>query len=354
MELLQSFVVRKTTNSRIDTTDFDNLGFGSHVSDHMLIADFSNGQWDDVQIVPFSNLSISPATLALHYGQTVFEGMKAFQMQDGKISIFRVNKHFDRFVQSLERMCMAVVPNDIFKEGLKQLIGVDRKWVPPGKGASLYIRPFMYASEAKFGVKPSDEYRFVVFTGPVGPVFPKPLKVKVETEYVRAVKGGTGYAKCGGNYGGSLYPTRLAQNAGYDQVLWTDGKENKYVEESGMMNVMFVIENTLVTPPLSDSILDGVTRDSLLVLAKDMGIPVEERPVSVDELHYAFKSKSITEAFGAGTAAVVAPIQTIHLYGIDHFLPMISERNVMNRLKKKLDGIRTGTVEDVYGWNSII
>ncbi len=355
MEMIQEFVVRKTSHSRIRQVDFDNLEFGKHVSDHMLIVDYYDGEWQEPQIVPFSNLSVSPTTLALHYGQSVFEGMKAFHMEDGNISIFRIQKHYNRLVRSLERMCMAVVPKEIFTEGLRKLVAVDRQWVPSKDGSALYIRPLVYANEATgFGVKPSDEYRLIIFTGPVGPVFTKPIKVKVETEYVRSVKGGTGFAKCAGNYGGTFYPTQLAKKEGYDQVLWTDGRENKYVEESGMMNVMFVIKDTVVTPPLSDSILDGVTRDSLLILAKDMGFAVEERPLTVEELHFAFRSRTITEAFGAGTAAVVAPIQTIHLYGIDHHLPAYTENNIMYRLKNRLEAIRTGRAEDDYGWNSII
>jgi branched-chain amino acid aminotransferase len=354
MELLQEFIIRKTTHSRISQVDFNHLEFGKHVSDHMLIADYYDEEWQEPQIIPFTNLSVSPTTLALHYGQSVFEGMKAFKMEDGRISIFRVDKHHERFERSLERMCMATVPKEIFVEGLQHLVNLDRQWVPSVNGGSLYIRPFVYASEARFGVKPSDEYKLIIFTGPVGPVFKRPIKVKVETEYVRAFKGGTGFAKCAGNYGGAFYPTQLAKKAGYDQVLWTDGKENKYIEESGMMNVMFVIDNTLVTPPLSDTILDGVTRDSLLILARDMSIPVEERPVTIDELHQAFRNNSITEAFGAGTAAVVAPIQTIHLYGIDHILPDYSEKNIMYQLEHKLEAIRTGLIPDVYGWNSII
>ena len=271
MELLLDIAVRKTNHSKIHEVDFDHLEFGKYVSDHMLLCDYANNQWQQPQIVPFANLSVSPASLALHYGQTVFEGMKAFRMLDGRINIFRIDKHYDRFVKSLDRMCMAVPSKEIFTEGLIKLIETDKAWVPAKNGASLYLRPFVYASEARFGIKISDQYRFIIFTGPVADVYAKPMKVKVETNYVRAVKGGTGSAKCGGNYGGAFYPTKLARQQGYDQVLWTDAKENKFIEESGMMNAMFVIDDTLVTPPLSDSILDGVTRDSLLTIANDLG-----------------------------------------------------------------------------------
>ena len=354
MELITDIAVRKTNHSKISEVDFDKLEFGKYIADHMLVCDYADGEWQQPMIVPFANLSINPATLALHYGQTVFEGMKAFRMVDGSINIFRIEKHYDRFVKSLDRMCMAAPPIEIFTDGLMKLIKLDKEWVPRQPGAALYLRPFVYASEAKFGVKISEQYRFVIFTGPVPELYAKPIKVKVETNYVRAAKGGTGFAKCGGNYGGAYYPTKLAREQGYDQVLWTDGKENKFIEESGMMNVLFVINDTLITPPLSDSILDGVTRDSLLTLANGLGYKTEERQIAVDELEQAFYNTSITEAFGAGTAAVVAPIQTIHINGSDYDLPLYATTSLHSRLKNKLDRIRTGLEEDVYGWNCIV
>ncbi len=354
MELIEEIVVRKTNHSKIHEVDFEHLEFGKYVSDHMFVCDYRNGKWHQPQIVPFANLSLNPAALALHYGQTVFEGMKAFYMADGRINIFRIDRHYDRFVKSLERMCMAVPPRETFIEGLARLVEIDRDWVPKQAGASLYLRPFMYASEAKFGIKISEEYRFLVFTGPVPDLYAHPIKVKVETNYNRAVRGGAGFAKCGGNYGAVHYPTLLARAQGYDQVLWTDAKENKFIEESGMMNVMFVINDVLVTPPLSDSILDGVTRDSLLSLAADFGYKTEERQVSVEELERAFREKTITEAFGAGTAAVVAPIQTIHINGIDYHLPAYTPENILNRLKYQLELIRSGREADEHEWNFVL
>lgn len=354
MEILTDIVVRKTTQSRIQEVDFEQLEFGKYVADHMLVADYDQGEWSSPAIVPFTNLSLSPATLALHYGQTVFEGMKAFRMQDGRISIFRLDKHYDRFARSLERMCMAIPPKDFFTEGLMKLIETDASWVPAQKGASLYIRPFMYASEEKFGVKVSEQYRFIVFTGPVPELYARPIKVKVETEFVRAARGGTGFAKCGGNYGGAFYPTRLARQEGYDQVLWTDGKDDPHIEESGMMNVLFVINDTLITAPLSDSILDGVTRDSLLTLAHQLGFRTEERQLSVNELAAAFHNKTITEAFGAGTAAVVSPIGVIHIDGTDFHLPDYGKESISGQLKGRLEKIRSGAEEDVYGWNYVV
>jgi branched-chain amino acid aminotransferase len=354
MEMLTDIVVRKVKRSRVKEVDFNHLEFGKHISDHMLIADYHDGSWQAPQVVPFAHLSLSPATLALHYGQTVFEGMKAFRMKDGRINVFRIEKHYDRFAKSLDRMCMAIPSKESFIEGMTRLIETDKEWVPAQRGSSLYLRPFIYASEARFGVKISDEYRFIIFSGPVPELYANPVRVKVETDYIRAAKGGTGFAKCGGNYGGAFYPTQQARKQGYDQVLWTTGQENPTIEESGTMNVMFVINDTLVTPPLSDSILDGVTRDSLLTLAGDLGYKTEERVVSVSELEKAFRNKSITEAFGAGTAAVVAPIQMIHINGIDFHLPQYSHESLLNKLKNKLENIRYGLEEDTHGWNYVI
>ncbi|MBC7946354.1 MAG: branched-chain amino acid aminotransferase [Chitinophagaceae bacterium] len=354
MELLTGITVRRSNYSKLPAVDFSSLEFGQHVSDHMLVADYAHGEWQQAQIVPFANLSLSPATLALHYGQTVFEGMKAFCTRDGRINIFRLERHYDRFVRSLDRMCMAVPPKDLFTEGLVKLVQIDKGWVPRKGGASLYLRPFMYASEAKFGVKVSDQYRLIIFSGPVPELYAEPIKVKVETNYTRASKGGTGFAKCGGNYGGAFYPTQEARKQGYDQVLWTTGDDNPFIEESGTMNVMFVINGKLVTPPVSDSILDGVTRDSLLTLAGDLGYPTEERRISVAELELAFHDNSITEAFGAGTAAVVAPIKTICINNTDHQLPKYSHESLWRKLKHKLEQIRTGTEQDVHEWNFMI
>lgn len=354
MEMITGVTIKKTTHSKISEVDFDNLEFGKYIADHMLICDYYEEEWHEPKIVPFATLSLRPDTLALHYGQTVFEGMKAFRMQDGRINIFRLDKHHDRFNRSLYRMCMPDMPAEIFKEGLKQLVKLDSDWVPAQHENSLYLRPFMYASEARLGVKPADEYRFVIFTSPVQSVFSKPIKVKVETEYIRAARGGAGFAKCGGNYGGSFFPTQQAKKQGYDQVLWTGGKNNRFIEESGMMNAMFVINDTLITPPLSDSILDGVTRDSLLTLAEMAGIKTEERPVSIDELKAAFIDNTISEAFGAGTAAVVAPIERIGIDGTDFLLPAYHEKSVHNILKQKLYRLRTGLDADLYKWNTVI
>jgi branched-chain amino acid aminotransferase len=354
MQLTMNISILKTHRSKLHEVDFNKLEFGKYVSDHMLVCDYAEGEWKTPQIVPYANLSLAPTTLALHYGQTVFEGMKAFRMVDGRINIPRIDRHYERLAKSLDRMCMAIPPKEIFEEGLLQLVTVDKAWVPSKSGDALYIRPFVYASEAKFGVKISDEYRFVVFTGPVPMMYANPIKVKVETNFIRAAKGGTGFAKCGGNYGGAYYPTKLAREQGYDQVLWTDSKENKYIEESGVMNAMFVINGKLVTPPLSDTILDGITRDSLLTLANGLGYPTEERRVSIDELEKAFANNTITEAFGAGTAAVVAPIGVVHINGIDYTLPAYNSESILVKLKNEMEMMRTGAKPDLFGWNRVI
>lgn len=354
MEIVSDIQTTTTTTSRLKEVDWKHLEFGKTISDHMLVCVYENGEWEQPQILPYGDLQLSPATLALHYGQSIFEGMKAFYTAKDSVNIFRIEQHHKRLNRSLQRMCMPEVPKDLFVDGLHQLIHLDRDWVPKEEGSSLYIRPFVFASEARFGVKVSDKYHFIVFSGPVPPLYQKPIKVKVEREYIRAAKGGTGFAKCAGNYGGAFYPTQLAKKEGYDQVLWTDAKENEFIEESGTMNVMFVINGKLVTPPLSDSILDGITRESLLDIAINLGIPVQERPIGATELKFAFRNKTITEAFGAGTAAVVAPISLIGIDGTDHHLPAYDEKALMFRLKNELDAIRYGRKEDRFNWNYLI
>jgi len=328
--------------------------FGAVISDHMFVSNYENGKWINPKVVPYENLSLNPATLALHYGQSVFEGMKAFKMQDGSVSIFRIEKHLDRFNKSLNRMCMPTIPADLFHAALLAFVKTDLNWVPEGEGHSLYIRPFVFASEARFGVKIADEYMFVIFAGPVGPYYGTPLKIKVETHFARATRGGAGFAKCAGNYGASFLPTRLAKEEGFDQILWTDGRENKYIEESGTMNVMFIINGQLITPSTSDSILDGITRDSILTLTNEMDMPVEIKKISVDDLEKALKANQVSEAFGTGTAAVVAPIESISINGHNYILPATDENAFMLRAKKKLMQIRTGVAADKFSWNTIV
>ena len=350
----ESIKIKKTAKSHISEVDFNDLGFGKIISDHMLVSDYKDGEWNNTRIEPFGEISFAPTMLALHYGQMVFEGMKAFRMKDGNISIFRIKKHYERLVRSMERMCMPSMSYRLFEEGIVNLIKLDADWVPSGEGCSLYIRPFVFASEERFGVKVSSEYKYIIFSGPVGPYYDKPLRVKVENQYVRAARGGTGSAKCAGNYGASFYPTHLARMQGFDQVLWTDGSADHNIEESGTMNVMFVINGVLVTPPLSDSILDGVTRDSFLTLAHELGVQSEQRTVSAMELEAALKNNTLQEAFGTGTAAVSTYIQSIDINGKDYAVTVPGEKGVMSRIKNMLTDIRTGKAPDKYKWNTVI
>ncbi|NJM24477.1 MAG: branched-chain amino acid aminotransferase [Bacteroidia bacterium] len=352
--LTASIPVERTRTSRLSATDFNNLEFGKYITDHMLVSKYAGGQWQDARVVPFANMSFSPAMLSLHYGQSVFEGMKAFINREGNINIFRPHKHHARLNKSLERMCMPAVPEELFLQGLRAVVETDRAWIPTSEGASLYIRPVVFATEARLGVKIADEYLFIVLLSPVGPYFSKPLRLKVEEEFVRAAEGGTGFAKCAGNYGGAFYPTQLARQQGFDQVIWTDAKEHKYIDEAGVMNALFVSEGKLITPRLTTSLLDGVTRDSILTLARDMGVTVEERRVSVEEVKNGIVAGTLTEAFGAGTAAVVSPIATINIHGQDYQLPEVTADSFQLRVKQKLGNIRMGTEPDNHQWNYIL
>ena len=354
METILEIPVTKTSNSKLGEVNWKKAEFGKFVSDHMFTCTYKNGEWQEPEITPFQEIPLSPTTLALHYGQSVFEGMKAFRMEDGRVNIFRLDRHHRRLNRSLSRMCMPQIPYELFSAALLQLVALDNEWVPGGQDVALYLRPFVFASEARMGVKVSEEYKFIIVTGPVPSLYQKPVRVKVEREYIRAAKGGTGFAKCSGNYGAAFFPTQKAKEEGFDQVLWTDAYEHEYIEESGTMNLMFVIDGKLVTPPLSDSILDGVTRDSLLQIADMLGIVTEERQVSIKELLKAFENKQITEAFGAGTAAVVAPISTIGIDDELFELPPYSEQSIMFRLKNELEGIRTGKIKETNGWNFVV
>jgi branched-chain amino acid aminotransferase len=349
-----AFPVERTTKSRIKEIDFNNIEFGKYISDHMLEADFLNNKWQTPKIVPFGDILMSPAMLSLHYGQSVFEGMKAFKNKDGDICIFRPQKHGDRLNKSLARMCMPEIPEELFIQSLHAIVETDKDWIPASEGSSLYLRPFVFAFEPRLGVKIADHFKFMILTSPAGAYFSNPIKLKVEKTFVRAAEGGTGFAKCAGNYGGAFYPTQLARQQGFDQVLWTDAKEHKYIDEAGVMNVMFVINGKLITPQLTSALLDGVTRDSILKLAPGLGMTVEERRVSVAEIEEAFKKGTITEAFGTGTAAVVSPIATINIEGVDYNLPEAGPESFQQRVKQKLSNIRLGIEADVYGWNYII
>ena len=342
--------INRIKKSRITQVDFNNLPFGKVYADHMFIADYREGVWKNLRIVPYGNIEVSPATPALHYGQSIFEGMKAYAGPKNETMIFRALDNWKRLNISAERMCMPMLPDELFMEGLSTLLDTDRQWVPSTPGSSLYVRPFLFSADEYIGIRPSEDYTFMIITSPVGAYYPAPVKVKIETHYTRAVSGGTGFAKAGGNYGGAIYPTKLANQKGYDQLIWTDGKDHAYIEESGTMNVMFVINDVLVTPALSDSILAGITRDSVLKLATHWGIKVEERKISVKELIGHMEKGSVTEAFGAGTAATIAHIELIGFEGKNYTLPPVPERKFSNRVFQELEGIKRGLLPDPFGW----
>lgn len=342
--------VSKTPKSRISELDYDNIEFGKIFADHMFSVEYVDGQWQTPEILPYGNLSLSPATSALHYGQALFEGMKAYKNAAGEVMMFRPLDNARRLNLSAERLCMPTIPEEIFMQGLTELLKIDAEWVPPTKGCALYIRPFMFATDEFVGVRPSAKYRFMIFCCPVGAYYANPLRVKIETQFSRSVEGGAGYAKAAGNYGSALYPTKLGQEQGYQQLIWTDAKEHKYVEESGTMNLMFVIDGKLITPALSTSILAGITRDSVLQLARDWGMPVEERKISIDEILEAHANGTLEEAFGCGTAAVITPIITIGHNGKDYDLPAVETRKFSNKVGVELDKIKTGEAPDPHNW----
>lgn len=342
--------VQRTANSRIKELDYNRITFGKLFSDHMFISDYENGMWGDSRIIPYGPIPMSPSMSALHYGQAIFEGMKAYKNEKGEVFLFRPLDNAKRINISAERMAMPSIPVEIFMEGLKQLVALDKDWVPDTDGSSLYIRPFIVGTDEFIGVKPSDDYRFYIITSPAGKYYNEPVKVLVETNYIRAVEGGVGYVKASGNYGRSLFPTKLAQQRGYQQIIWTDARNHRYLEESGTMNLMIVIDDVLITPPVGDTILAGITRDSVLTLARDWKMKVQERKISIDEVIEAHKAGTLEEAFGTGTAATIAHISTIGFEGKDYVLPPVQGRIFSNRVAQELDNIRKGRSEDKHNW----
>jgi branched-chain amino acid aminotransferase len=342
--------VQRAKQSRLEEVDFDHLPFGKVYTDHMFIADFQDGEWRNPRIIPYGKITVSPATPAIHYGQSIFEGLKAHRGPSGEALVFRPHDNWLRLNRSAERMCMAPVPEDLFMDSLTELIALDRSWIPTTKGSSLYIRPFMFSGDEYIGIRPSLSFTYMVILSPVGFYYSRPVKVRIETHFTRAAQGGTGYAKAGGNYGGAIYPAKLAQADGYDQLIWTDARDHQYIEESGTMNVMFVIDGTLVTPALSDSILAGITRDSVLTIAMSWHMPVEERKVTVKEVIAAAESGTLTEAFGVGTAATIAPIESLAFEDRDYVLPALTKTAFSRRVYDELDGIKHGTRPDTFGW----
>lgn len=342
--------ITKAERSKLQDLNLENLPFGRYFTDHMLEADYENGEWKNVEIKPYQPLVLDPSAAVLHYGQAIFEGIKAYKDEKGDAYIFRPVDNFKRFNISADRMEMPAVPEEIFIEGMKQLISLDKDWIPSKPDHSLYIRPFMFATDEMIGVKPSDTYKFMILLSPTGPYYSAPMRIYVEEYYVRAAKGGIGFAKAAGNYASSLKATSEAKKKGYDQVLWTDAVEHKYVQEIGTMNVVFIIGNKAVTPDLeAGTILNGVTRSSVLTLLQEMGLTVEERPLSIDEITDAYKTGQLREVFGTGTAATVSPIKELRYK--DFVMNFdISKWEVMPSVKATLDDIRACRTQDKWGW----
>lgn len=348
-----SITVRKTRSSRIKNVDFNNLVFGQVFTDHMIRMNYSNGKWNKPRIVPYGPLRIYPALSTIHYGQSVFEGLKAFNAIDGSIHIFRLDDHIKRFNRSCHRLCIPEVDAEVFKESLIHLLKMEREWIPRQRGCSLYIRPFAFATDISLGVHVAHNYEFMIILSPVGAYYKEgfnPVKLITAIDHARSVPGGTGDVKTAGNYAASLYAAHQAQQKGFTQVLWLDAVHRSYVEEVGTMNVFFVINNEMVTPHLSGTILAGITRDSVIRLAKDWNIPVHERRISMDEIIEAAEKGTLNEAFGTGTAAVISPIGAIQHMEKTIVINNGEAGNLSRKLFDTITGIQYGEKQDKFGW----
>ncbi len=350
MTTAAAFKITRAERSKLEDISLVNIPFGKYFSDHMLEADYENGEWKTAGIKPYQPLMLDPSLAALHYGQAIFEGIKAYKDGEGNVQIFRPYDNLKRFNISAERMQMPTVPEEIFIEGMRTLIDIDRNWIPSGENHSLYIRPFMFSSDEAIGVRPSDKYKFLIILSPTGPYYATPMRIYVEEKYVRAVPGGIGYAKAAANYGGALHPSAEAHKKGYDQVLWMDAFEHRYVQECGTMNVFFLIGNTVVTPGLEEgTILAGVTRDSSIVLLKEMGFAVEERQISIDEITAAHRAGTLKEVFGTGTAATISLIKELGYK--DYAMKLeVDKWTVAPEVKRRMDAVKYGNEPDIHGW----
>ncbi len=353
------FPVTRVENSRVSTVDFGKLGFGRIFSDHMFSMDYADGEWRDPRIHPYGPLSLEPGVAMLHYGQTVFDGYKAFRGVDGEARLFRPERNAQRLYDSCRRLCIPLPPVDEFRDlminATRELVRLDQAWIPTAWGQSLYIRPLILATEVTLEVRAATQYRFMIMTSPVGAYFGDALtgvSLRVEDQYTRAASiGGLGAAKTAANYAASLLPGAESQAQGFDQVLWLDSNEHRYVEEVGAMNIFFKIDGTIVTPPLGGSILHGVVRDSTLTLLSDWGLPVEERRIAIDEVVEAARAGVLEEIFGAGTAAVICPVASIGYQGEIYRVANEPPGELTQRLYDELTGIQYGKVEDRHGWN---
>jgi branched-chain amino acid aminotransferase len=338
------------TESKIGSVDFENIQFGRVFSDHMFVAEYDGANWVNCRIMPYGPLPLSPSVSALHYGQSIFEGMKAVKDQGGNPLLFRPHDNAARMNRSARRMCMPEIPEDLFVEALERLVWVDRDWIPVKSGSSLYLRPFMFATDDFLGVRPSTQYTFIAYCCPVVAYYSTPLKVQVEEKYSRAAPGGVGFTKCAGNYGAAMLPTREAQANGYDQVLWTDPVEHKYLEETGTTNCFIVSDGRLITPALTDTLLAGITRDSVIQLARHLGLGVEERPVSIDELKHLHAAGKLAEMFITGTAATIITLKGFGHQGQYYDLEANGNHHVSGNLKTHFDAIRAKQEPDPFGW----
>lgn len=345
--------ISRCSNSRIQTTDFTNLKFGTVFSDHMLICKYKDGKWLEVEIKSYGPIEMNPGTQVLHYGQAVFEGMKAFKNHKDEVLVFRKEENFKRLNKSAIRLSIPEIPKDVFMNGLNNLLSLDSQWCRKEEGYSLYIRPFVFASGEGIKASSSEEFTFIIITSPTTKYYPGEINVVIEEHYTRAARGGVGFAKAAGNYAASFYPTKQANAKGFQQVIWTDAEHHKFIEESGTMNIWFRIGDKLITPSLSDSILGGITRDSVITLAKDNGIEVEERRILVSEIIESYNNGNLKEAFGTGTAVTIIPINSITFKEERIIIPSQKDSFAI-MLKQQLQGIQKGKIEDKYNWSSLV
>jgi len=341
--------IKRSESSKFKDFDINEASFGKVYSDHMFVAEYENGEWKNFCIKPFGPISLTPANLTLHYGQSIFEGMKASKDTEGNPMLFRLDRHIKRLNESAERMGMPSVPEDMFVQALELLVSIDYQWIPDAPNA-LYIRPFMFAADEFIGVRSSDTFKFIIFTGPVSNYYKKPVKLLTAQKYIRAAKGGVGFAKTAGNYAATLYPMNIASKMGYDQIMWMS-PDFEYIQECGTMNLFFVIDGRVITPTTIDgTILEGITRDSFIKLLKEKGIAVEERHVNIKEIVEAHEQGRLEDVFGAGTAAVVAPVSELTYRDKMMKLPPIEGRTISKFLKDELNNIRSGASEDRFNW----
>jgi len=342
----------KVNESGLSKLDFNNIPFGKIFTDYMFVADYINGQWTNLEIKPLDYIKVHPGNLAWHYGQSIFEGMKASVSKEGDALLFRPEMHAKRINASARRMCMPELPEDLFLQAVHTMVDLEKGWIPPQKGSALYIRPFMVAMDETIGVRASDNYKFIIFTMPVGPYYSQPVNLLAQDTYVRAVVGGVGEAKTAGNYAASLYPATMARKAGYDQVMWLDGVYKKYIQEVGTMNIFFVVNDEILTPNLDGAILAGITRDTILKLFRAQGFKVTERQITIDEIVEAGNNGSLTEIFGSGTAAVIANVAKLKYK--DSIIELKESNYKYSTIAKDtINGLRDKSIEDKFGWTQI-